>query len=500
MMGTGIIELVMMLALPMGGGNDLLDFLSTDEFWASQGVQVVSRRAMMSELRVVQADDISSLIKQLSDVKFQTREVATREILYLGPSVIPQLEAAAKNTTGETALRARSLVRILAGSPQTSSARQLMAIRTLGELRHRKAIGPLQGFLKSKKPFVADYAARAIARIEGKPSPRHRPTRAELDEDVWILPAKCAVVGQAALLRPIPLSFEKALEKMGPERRRRGRSITKSDLLKRFNSMTLAAAHSLGNIRLDALTLGVSDDIDARGKGFVVVVARGQYDRKAVVATLRKEIASAGRFGGGFGGGFSMSRIDGVDVLSFFGVFQVLLVSDSRMIFIGGPGGAGAAVKEMIAAAKRGKGTLHENKKLAALVKSVDRSKLSLWAAMVPSEHYKKFPLLAAFDSMTLTAVQHEDGSVTGKLLALGADGDKRRAAIAMMEMGRAEGTREMRREAQRMPAAAPFVAFMESIKHRQDDKSVTVTAKIDDPGAMLMMPLVMVASQGFRF
>ena len=173
-------------------------------------------RPRLSELRVVEADDISSLIEQLSDVKFQTREEATREILYLGPSVIPQLEAAAKNTTGETALRARSLVRILAGSPQTSAARQLMAIRTLGELRHRAAIGPLQGFLKSEKPFVADYAARAIARIEGKPSPRHRPTQAELDEDVWILPAKCAVVGQAALVRPIPLSFEKALEKMGP--------------------------------------------------------------------------------------------------------------------------------------------------------------------------------------------------------------------------------------------------------------------------------------------
>ena len=217
---------------------------------------------------------------------------------------------------------------------------------------------------------------------------------------------------------------------------------------------------------------------------------------RAVVATLRTQFAGAARFGGGM----TVSRIDGVDVLSFFGMFHVLLVSDQRMIILGGPGGGGMPVKEMIAASKAKQGTLHENKKLAALVKSIDREKSSLWAAMVPGEHYKKLPLFAPFDSLTFTARQHEDGSVTGKLVALGADGDARRAAVAMLEMGKAEATRGMEREAARMPAVLPFVAFMKSIEHSQDEKSVTITAKIDDAGPMLMMPLVMFASWGLRF
>jgi hypothetical protein len=501
MMGsTGMFELIMMLALPMGGGNDLLDFVPTDKFWQSQGV-FVSGKTMISELRATSAEDISSLIEQLSSADFHARERACREILAHGPIVTPQLEAAAKATNGETAMRARSLMRLLGGSQKTSAARRLMAMRTLGELRHRDAIGPLRKLLKSESPFVADFAAQAIARIEGKPVIRRRPTRAELDEDLWILPAKCAAVGQASLLRKVPMSFEKALEKMGPGRR--GRAVNKAQVLTKFNALALAAANSLGNMRLDAHTLGVSDDFSQR-KGFMVIVVRGQFDRRAVVATLRKQFSGPGA--GGFGGMIGVSQINGVDVLSFFGVFKVLLLSDSRMIIIATPsggfggagGGGGMPVKEMIAAAKAGKRPLHENKPLTALVKSIDRDKASLWAAMVPSEHYKKFPLFAPFDSMTLTAVQHEDGSVTGKLVALGADGDARRAAVAMMEQGKAEGTREMEREAARMPVVIPFVAFMKSIETRQDDRSVTVTAKIEDAGPMLMMPLVMMASYGF--
>ena len=102
------------------------------------------------------------------------------------------------------------------------------------------------------------------------------------------------------------------------------------------------------------------------------------------------------------------------------------------------------------------------------------------------------------FELIMMLALPMGGGSVTGKLVALGADGDARRAAVAMMEMGKAEGTREMKREAARMPAMLPFVAFMESIEYRLDDKSVIVTAKIDDAAPMLMMPLVMMASFGF--
>ena len=497
---TGMFELIMMLALPMGGGNDLLDFVPTDEFWRSQGVYV-SGRAMISELRVVSADDISPLIAQLSSAEFDAREKASREILRRGPAVVPQLERAAETGGGETALRARSMVRLLSGSPKMSAARQLMAMRTLGELRHREAIGPLKMLLKSEQPFVAEYAAAAIARIEGKPAVRRRPTRAELDEDVWLLPAKCAVVGQASLLRKIPLSFEKALEKMGPGRR--GRAIDKAQSLKKFNTLALAAADSIGNMRLDALTMGISDDFNGR-KGFMVIVARGQFDRRAVVSTLRKQFGGGGA--GGFGGMLGVSQIDGVDVLSFMGMFKVLLLSDSRMIIVvtpggafgGAPGGGGLPDREMIAAAKAGKRPLQENKPLTALVKSIDREKSSLWAAMIPSEHYKTVPLFAPFDSITFTAQQHADGSATGRLVALGADGDKRRAAMAMFERGKAEGAREIQREARRMPMLQPLVAFMESIEYRQDDKSVTVTAKIKDAGPMLMMPLVMMVSMGF--
>ena len=46
---------------------------------------------------------------------------------------------------------------------------EYVALRTLGELKDNSALPALQKNLDSKEAFVAEYAQRAIAQIEGKP-------------------------------------------------------------------------------------------------------------------------------------------------------------------------------------------------------------------------------------------------------------------------------------------------------------------------------------------
>src|SRR5439155_1498164 len=132
----------------------------------------------------------------------------------------------------------------------------------------------------SKEPFVADYARRAVARIEGKPVEPLAHAEA-VRKDLWLLPANCAAVGQFAPRPGLAQRFDQAIEPMHirPEQ--------KKDRLRLLTEYVLELADQIGNVRIDGVTVGASDDFSFTG-GFVVAIVRGQFDRAAVAEAYRQ--------------------------------------------------------------------------------------------------------------------------------------------------------------------------------------------------------------------
>ena len=127
----------LMMLLLSGGANELLDFVPTDAYWKAKEV-TVSVQTISADLESLKADDTS----------------------------------------------------------KATAVRRLMAIRTLGELKDKSALPALEKLTDSKEMFVADYAKRAIANIEGKPLVIGIPDNSAQmrEKDLWMLPAKCGGV------------------------------------------------------------------------------------------------------------------------------------------------------------------------------------------------------------------------------------------------------------------------------------------------------------------
>src|SRR6185436_10204223 len=90
---------------------------------------------LLGELKPVDAVDVSKFIKTLGDGKFGEREDASKQILKRGLAAIPQLEKAADDPDPEVANRVNGLIRQIKLGAKANSVRQLMAIRTLGEMK-----------------------------------------------------------------------------------------------------------------------------------------------------------------------------------------------------------------------------------------------------------------------------------------------------------------------------------------------------------------------------
>ncbi len=194
-MMTSFGMLALLLSLVTGGSNELLDYLPSDVYWANKKVEATPE-AMIAQLRTGAAASIAKDVQTLGNADFAAREEASKRILALGPAVIPQLQKASTDADPEIATRANALVEKLTAAGQASAAQRLMAIRTLGEMKAKEALDVLRPLIDSKEPFVADYARRAIARIEGKEFASPGPAGKEMASDLALLPAGCGVVAQ----------------------------------------------------------------------------------------------------------------------------------------------------------------------------------------------------------------------------------------------------------------------------------------------------------------
>ncbi len=483
-MGFGMMELLMLLLSGGGWGNDLLDYLPTSAYWKARGVEITVER-MTAELAVAEPADLAQLIRDLGAEKHEVREAASAKLRALGPVAIPALKKAAEADDPEVRTRARELLGGLSGGAQANAIRRLMAIRTLGELKKPEAAAALRPLLEAKEPFVADYAARAIAAIEGKAHERAAASREMLWRDLCLLPANCGVVAQMRMPGGQTASFEEALKAMLPA------LPGGQDVGKAVNELTKgvsAVAERVGNLRIEGLTLGVADSV-GNEKGFVVVVARGRYDAAAVNAAFTQL-------------NLNPSKVEDMDVFGPEREIRLIPCSNERFIFTAGPSNEHLPLKELAAALQANADKPALPAKMLDLIKGLDPD-APVWAAVVVSDAYRQASFLAPYDIITATGKNAEGGALAITLTAVGKDPEAIKGAVGTVEKGIKDGIAEIKK----IPAGGDFglgavkpmmdkvADFLESIRIANAGTKVTMTATLKGQAAALMMPMFMLFS-----
>ena len=475
-MALGFVEILLVLLTGGGGGNDLLDYLPTAAYWKAKGVETTAER-MAAELATEEPADAAKLVRDLGADGFATREAAMQKLRAMGPAAAPALEQGAENDDPEVKMRARQLLERVAasGGTQAKAVRRLMAVRALGDLKRPESLAALRPLLASKEPFVADYARQAVAAIEGKPYQRPRPTRAMLWKDVCLLPAECAVVAQVAMPGGGPIDVATALK--GIEGKLpQGRDP--AAMIAQLAQMLTVAAERVGNVRLDAVTLGVTGEV-GDDAGFVVIIARGLYDRTAAKATIRQL------------GGCEAAQVGGVDVLRPEEEVALILASRERLVLLAGDRRVPKPVEALVAALGRNGDKPTLDPKMLALIKSIDTSSPA-WAVVRMTDCYRQVPLFAPFDTVTMASKVGDGGAMALTVVAAGKDAEAVKPAVAELNAGIEKAKAGAQQALAQMPAIKPMVDFVNSIRVEQQGATVTLTGKLQGQASAMMMPLVM--------
>ncbi len=483
-MGMFMLFPILLLGGGMGGANELIDYLQTEHYWKTRNItpDVATLSAML--VTDPKAEDISALIRQLGHDDFDKREAASEAIGRKGPGVIPQLKEAAKSTDAEIADRASRLITHLSGGDSDPAIHRLMIIRSLGETKDKAALAALKTQLDSKEPFAGEFARRAIAKIEGLP---HQPATTSIEsyeKDVWLLPNGVKLVTQMTMTSGGPADWARILANA---KNPLGEEVPKEDMFKEVQSGVAMALNTVGNIRIDGFTLGLSDS-PGPDSGFVVMLVRGQYSREKLKNLFKSK-------------GIEVTREDGIDAVTPPNAnMKLLFVSDELLLVIGGPRDAQAwPVKEMTAAIKAGKGTLGEDAAMVKLINAADR-KSGGWAAIQMTETYRSGgPWMKSFDTV-LASRKSEKGKTSIKVVGTGSDADAVQHSVKEMNTGLEQMRGKMNEIAGMMPK--PFIDFANSLKVEADGKSATLTGSIEggfeDIIGSMLFPMMMLGGPGF--
>jgi hypothetical protein len=452
-------SLVTLITFLLGaGGGDLLDYVPTDAYWKAKEV-TVTVDALTKDLHPTPLAEVADLIAQLDSPDAAVRDAAAAKIRAAGPGAIPALQEETQSEIIETSRRAKALIQEITADMKPGAIRRLMAIRTLGERKEKSALDVLRPLTESKEAFVAEYAARAVAQIEGESLARQRP-EAPMKQDLWLLPAGCAVVGQLSPRTGMAVPFDRALAKMDI------RAEQKEERLQSLTETVLVLAERVGNMRVDGVTFGLSGDIGDRS-GFLVAVLRGQFDRVAFSQLVIQTGTPAG-------------NVDGVDVFQPDNESAMFFASDNQAVYMAAPAGRSLPLKEMVAAVKAGKGGLDRAEGLPGMIKAAPTGE-AVWAVARTTPEIRQFPPFTGFETATLVGKQ-EGQSFQLRLTAEGSDPKK--VERSTQELNRMlKGSRDwFEANAPVMPPLKPVRNFLRSIAPQVQGTKLTATATYNGP------------------
>jgi len=468
-MAAGPSWIALLAFLLGGGGSDLLDYIPPDAYWSQRQVRV-SVESMAKELKPAAAADVSKLIDDLNSPDAPVREQASEKLAAAGAGALSGLREAAHSPSPQIAASAKGLIARIDAANRPASVRRLMAVKTLGELKNKAAIPILEPLLNSDEPFVADYAREAIDKIDGRPVLRRR--HANLRQDVWFLPDGCRTIGQVLAPASGPTSIKDALKSV-PVSPGQDRAAFEEEL----THMLLQAADAVGNVRLDAISIGISGEIGPRS-GYVVGIARGRFDARALADVLHKQQVPS-------------NAVDGVEVFQPpGGESAVFFPSDDYAVAIGGPGGRDLPIQQFLDALKRQQTKLKAVAEMKKLIESAPADQ-PVWAVMKVTPTYAGAPVFAGFDTVQLTSTRTPKG-IDLVFVGTGNDPAKARAAADMANAGARQAVEALRRMQQLIPPFKIIGDAMSTAKCVAKGGDATLTAQVTGEGSMLfLLPMI---------
>jgi len=462
----------LLVALMGNGGNHLLDYASSELYWKSKGV-AVGIESMLAELKPADKVDAAELIRQLASPDPEVRQQAAKGILQKGKETIPQLQEATRAADPQLAAAAKNLIAELSLSGKAAEVRRLMAIRTLGEIKRAEAMPTLKSLADSKDVFVAEYARRAIASIEGKAYEIALPAVELRRTDAMLLPAECRAVLQQSAAGAQTMSFDRLVNDLDVPAEMQ---LNKAEIIEKITSQVISIAEQTGDVRIDTITVGVSGDIGGNA-GFVVAVVRGQYDARAAAATLQRL-------------GVPLKNVGGADVFSPDNHAALIPASNDRFILLAGPKLEAMPLEAMATAITANKGGLAAEKEMTKLIDTVDTTQ-ALWGVMKVTDTYRQAPPLAPFDWLTLVGRQ-KDQTLGIQIDAKGADGNKIADAVAEVNQTVQQALAELKPMAEQMKMLKPVADFLESIRCTSEGGKASLTASLKaSPSLLMSVPMM---------
>ena len=300
-------------------------------------------------------------------------------------------------------------------APLASSARRVMAIRTLAQQKADAAMPVLKELRSSDQPVIAYEAKSALARLEGSPAPAGDLARAEFDADLAMLPAGAQAVAQFHATAGDMPSFRELMQQTGmldtmPDQG--------EELRDRATEQFIHVFEQKGNIRIDAVTLGITGNPD--GPGAAVVVLHGLYDPD----TISRALLAAD---------FQQREVDGRLYYETIDL-SIALLSPRRAFLVAAEDDEPreAALAHTLAAAKKAGKPTHFDKLLTKRIKQARGENSRLWAAaLLQGNLLPPNPQTDAFESVTFTRHTGDEGALELHVRLFGSD-DHQAAKIEM--------------------------------------------------------------------
>ena len=344
-----------------------------------------------------------------------------------------------------------------------------MAIRTLGELKKTQGLPALKALLGSTEPFVAEYAANAIAAIEGKPAARLPVTIAARQEDLNLLPRQVDVAGQYAMGTTTATTAEQMVTRLDypPGDRREA-------FLGMITSNVIEIAEKAGNFRMQAATVGVFANAP-NAPGYGVIIFRGKWDAAALTALLTKTELT----------GAKPEVIEGLTVVQKQNL-ALIAVSDERLVLLIGDAAAELPVTAMVKAVKKGSNDFGDNAEMAKLLAGVD-TRADLWVASNLNDGLRQImpAEFRALDTGWATVHRGKDDSLTFKWEGNGKDAAAVKQLNDMLLQQADHGVTTVTAMAQNVPQLKPLVDFLKSIHCATEDGKLIGGASLKD-GSLL--------------
>jgi hypothetical protein len=471
-MAMGMIPILIMYGLA-GSGNDFFEYLPLDDFWKSQKV-AVSADSMKSILIDAPAADVSELVGKLGSERFIDRENAYTALKRAGGAILPQItKAAAAATDVEVRQRLKQIIDDINQRNASRATLQMVALLTIQKHKYTELLPTVRQLADNPNPLVAQYAAKTIATLEGKPFKPAAPSRAMFDEDLALLPADVGTIARVLPPHTNPTDIFKPLKALA------GLGGGGVDIESKLKEQIVKAALRVGNVRIDSLVLGVADDVSDR-KGYAVFVLRGYYSPDAMLKLLEEE-----------NHGLAKRKVEGMDVYSPDDHVAILCPSNQRLIFIVGARSETLPISKVIKSlnAKTKKPTF--NGDITKLLAKIDRTKMG-WVVSQMNDSFREAPPFEPFDWIVGEADQDEKGVLNIKFWGEGADAE---AIAKTMKKGRKElkkSIAQMKKFGAAMPMMGSFVKIMKSIELENKGTHASVSLKIDNVSDLMMSPMLM--------